>query len=316
MKGNRKIHILYVFVVSLLMTSCYYPNHSQRHYTTNFNFLVVRDSIAIQDERPLHNQEFAPVPDTLYLQKGNQIVVAQIAVIPEDSIDSVWVKVARDQMTQGWIHEKDLLPNVVPDDPISQFINLFSQRHLWYFVGLILLAMAVVLVNIRHKRSFYIVHFNDLPTIYPTLLCLTLVGSALLYASIQRYVPETWIHFYYHPTLNPFGLPYILGLFLVSVWLLIILMIATVDEVRKLLPSNEIALYLLSLMAILMFEYLIFSLAAFSVLGYILYVLYAAWALYRYFRYYYPRYICGNCGCKMHDLGKCPHCGAINSETK
>ena len=46
----------------------------------------------------------------------------------------MWVKVARDQQLMGWIHEQDLLSSVVPNDPISRFIYLFSLRHLPFFV--------------------------------------------------------------------------------------------------------------------------------------------------------------------------------------
>ena len=42
---------------------------------------------------------------------------------PADSVDSVWVKVARDQETMGWVHEKELLEKVVPVDSVSQFIH-------------------------------------------------------------------------------------------------------------------------------------------------------------------------------------------------
>ena len=52
--------------------------------------------------------------------------MADIRIMSVDSIDSVWVQVARDQQTFGWIHESKLLPNVVPDDPnIAIYIHLF-----------------------------------------------------------------------------------------------------------------------------------------------------------------------------------------------
>ena len=134
----------YIFVLLLLvLTGCYYPGHTERHYTTNFNFVVTGDSIALQDQKPMHMDQTALVMDTDYVTRGDQLVVAQIAVIPEDSIDSVWVKVARDQETMGWVHESELLSKVAPDDPISSFINLFSKRHLGYFVGLIGVALVV-----------------------------------------------------------------------------------------------------------------------------------------------------------------------------
>ena len=56
--------------------------------------------------------------------------MADIRTIPSDSIDSVWIQVARDQHTFGWQRESVLLSKVVPDDPISQFISTFSDIHL------------------------------------------------------------------------------------------------------------------------------------------------------------------------------------------
>ena len=41
--------------------------------------------------------------DTLYVVADDRLVVADIDIQPQDSIDSVWVKVARDQLTQGWV---------------------------------------------------------------------------------------------------------------------------------------------------------------------------------------------------------------------
>ena len=308
MRGLSWIYVLMV----LVLTGCYYPGYTGRHYGTNFNFVVTGDSIALQDQRPMHLDQTALVMDTVYVTRGDQLVVAQIAVIPEDSIDSVWVKVARDQETMGWVHESELLSKVEPDDPISSFINLFSHRHLWYFVGLIVVAMLVFLVRRGRRERFRMVHVDDIATCYPTLLCLTLCGSALIYASIQRHVPETWVHFYYHPTLNPFGLPLLLGAFVLSIWLMLLLLIASLDEIRRQLSPVDAMLYVLSLLAVMMVGYLLFSLAALVFVGYPIYVVYSVWALRRYWKHYRPRYLCRGCGCKMRSLGRCPRCGTEN----
>ena len=75
--------------------------------------------------------------DTMYVSKGDRIVVAAIQTVPTDSIDSIWVKVAHDQVTQGWIRESELLEGVSPDDPISQFIDIFSDVHLLVFLAFV-----------------------------------------------------------------------------------------------------------------------------------------------------------------------------------
>ena len=308
----RFIRVIFPLLSALVLCGCHYQVQRERHYTTNFNFVVIADSISLQVEKPMHNDISHMVLDTVYVVNGDPLVVAQIAVIPEDSVDSVWVKVARDQMTMGWIHESDLLPAVVPNDPISMFIHLFSQRHLWWFVSLIGVVGLVLLVRRMYSKPFRMVHFNDIASIYPTLLCLSLCLSTLIYTGIQKHVPETWVQFYFHPTLNPFDLPLVLGAFVSSVWLMIILLVTVLDEVRRTLPYSEAMLYLSSLMAVLMLEYLVFSLSATIYADYPILAVYAVWAIRRYWRLYRPRMICGACGSKMHTAGRCPKCGREN----
>lgn len=304
-----------IFILSaLLLNACCYPQQGDGHpYGVNYNFEFWGDSLILQSDQPTHNQPISAVLDSSnVVYHGDPLVVAQIMVIPEDSLDSVWVKVARDQLTMGWTHESDLIANAVPSDPISQFIYLFSQRHFWYFmVFLICLLLFMVIQRVR-RRHYHIVHFRDIATCYPTLLTLTLSSSAVLYASIQKFVPETWVHFYYHPTLNPFELPFILALFLSSIWLIIILLVATLEEVSRQLRFSEAIIYLLSLFGVCVLCYMVFSILTLYWVGYLLFFLYIAWALWRYFCYFRPRYICGKCGSKLHDLGRCPRCGAMN----
>lgn len=298
----------------LLLASCYNRTQEAGLYEVNDNFVVTSDSLRLQAQQPLHNM---PTPlggmaDSLFILRGERLVIAQIDTIPEDSVDSVWVKVARDQMLMGWAHERELLSRVVPDDPISRFIYLFSLRHLPYFVCLIALALTLLVArHVRHAHSRVFL-LNDIASVYPTLLTVVLGGAAVLYAHIQRFEPDMWVRFYYHPTLNPFSLPMMLGLFVFLFWLILILSMAVADEVLDQLPLAEAVFYLLTLLGVCMCLYTLFSLAAFYWAGVVLYALYALLALWRFFRKFRPRYVCGQCGCKMHSLGKCPHCGAHN----
>lgn len=272
----------------------FYTTH---HYTQGYNFVISRDSLQVLEQQ----SEMMPVPDilalefttgddtkpllslvdTLILKRHDRIVVADIRTVPADSIDSVWVKVARDQLTQGWIHESELLKAVSPDDPISQFIDFFSDSHL-----LIFLAFCVVVggaYGLRHlmRKGAKIVHFNDIPSFYPTSLCLLISSSAVLYSSIQLFGPESWRHFYYHPSLNPWALPWHLGLFVSSVWAILIVAIATVDDVRHHLPFGESLLYLSGLAAVCAVDYVIFSLTTLYYIGYPLLIVYIVFAVYR-----------------------------------
>ena len=83
------------------------------HYAQNYNFIVKADTLQIVCQAP----DELPF-DSVTVRRGDHVVVADIMTMPADSIDSVWVKIARDQLTQGWIRESIMLPAVKPADPI------------------------------------------------------------------------------------------------------------------------------------------------------------------------------------------------------
>ena len=172
--------------------------YSTHHYTQNFNFLVKADSLHLKyDPNSSVSPEFIDentlAVDSVTFFRGDHIVVADIKTIPSDSIDSVWVKVARDQVAMG--------------DPISVFIDTFSNKHLLFFLALLVLVGSAYGLRKLHSQNAYIIHFNDIPSYYPTVLAVLVAASATFYSSIQLFGPETWRHFYYHPTLNPFVVP-------------------------------------------------------------------------------------------------------------
>ena len=283
-------------------------------YAIGDNFELCVDSLKLQSSQPLHNLPVDTACEQLGVYLGDPLVVAETLVIPEDSVDSVWVKLARDQYTMGWTHQRDFLESVVPDDPISQFIHLFSTNHLGVFAIIFALSLAVLLWQVLSKKRPHVFFLRDILSPYPTFLLVTLAASALLYASIQHYMPETWLHYYYHPTLNPFGQPLILSLFLCSVWTLLLLTIATVDEVCRQLPAGEAVLYLLSLLGCCILSYLLFTLAALSSgSSYFIFGLFLFALSLRYYRHSKANYLCGSCGRRLKQLGKCPHCGAENT---
>ena len=261
----------------------FYTTH---HYTQNYNFVVTGDSLVVVEQQP----EDMSVPDvvsieiesigeemkkdSITLRRHEHLVVADIKTVPSDTIDSVWVKVARDQLTFGWVHENELLAKVSPDDPISQFIDTFSNIHLLVFMAFCVLTGAAYGLRRLMRKGCKIVHFNDIPSFYPSLLCLLIASSAVLYSSIQLFGPETWRHFYYHPSLNPFALPFWLGVFISSVWALVIVSIATVDDVTRILSLGEAILYLVGLVAVCAVLYVVFSITTLYYIGYPLLVAY------------------------------------------
>ena len=268
----------------------FYTTH---HYTQNFNFVVTGDSLVVVAQQPedmavpdvvsveIQTESGEYHKDSITLLRNERIVVADIKTVPSDTIDSVWVKVARDQLTFGWVHESELLSKVSPDDPISQFIDFFSDAHLLIFLAFCAVVVAAYGIRRLLRRGAKIVHFNDIPSFYPTALCLLVASSAVLYSSIQLFGAETWRHFYYHPSLNPFALPFWLGVFVSSVWAIVIVAIATVDDVTRQLPLGASILYLSGLGAICAVCYVVFSITTLYYVGYPLLIAYYVFAFRR-----------------------------------
>lgn len=276
---------------------------SGHHYTVNYNFSVMVDSLQLATE-PQDS-------DSVTVYKEDLLVVADFLTLEQDSLDSIYVKVARDQETFGWIPESRLLDAVAPDDPISQFIYLFSHTHLRWFLLLIGLAILNYLYRVSLRKPLLIVYFNDIDSPYPALFCLFVAISATFYGSIQHFVPETWVQYYYNPSLNPFELPLGLACFITCFWILVILLIAVIDEVFRKLPVKDALTYLVGMAAICVVCYIFFTFTTAYYIGYLFLACYIAFALFRSLSF--SRYQCGNCGHRLRRrTEKCPHCGMQN----
>lgn len=253
------------------------------HYTNKFNFMVYADSLMLIRQQPEEYVNHLPT-DSFAVKKNCLLVVSDIRMIPQDSIDSVWVQLATEENEFGWIHESNLLPKVVPDDPISQFVMIFSNVHLLIFlIVIVLIAVAYLVRQIRSKNA-KIVHFNDIDSPYPTALVLMVSLSAAFYATIQTYMPEVWRHFFFHPTLNPFAVPRVLGFFLASVWSILILGLACVDEVKQRLDFGDAVLYIGGLVGMCAIDYIVFSVSTLYFVGYIILLAYFWFAIRAYLR--------------------------------
>lgn len=287
----------------------FYTTH---HYSQNYNFVVTADSLQLIVQQPEETVSGLYV-DTIYVQKNDPLVVADIMMVPTDTIDSVWVQVARDQLTMGWSHESALLSGVAPDNPISLFIDFFSDTHLLIMLAVIVLSIALFTTRYLYRRNAMMLHLRDIDSFYPTLLALLVAASAVLYSTIQMVNPELWRHFYYHPTLNPFTVPLLLELFLLSVWSLLIVAIAAFYDIFRLLPATQAILYTVGLAAICSVCYIVFSVTTlWYYAGYVLLAAYAIFALWRYLRFARTPFVCGHCGYPLHAKGRCPRCGAEN----
>lgn len=284
---------------------------STHHYSQGYNFVVRDDSIELIKQQPEELLSHLPT-DSFAIHKHEHVVVADIRKLPNDTVDSIWVQLATADYRFGWVRESKMIKKVVPDDPISQFISTFSDVHLLIFLIVIVVFSLFYLVRKISSQNAHIVHFNDIRSFYPTFLCLLVACSAALYALIQMYAPEVWQHFYYHPTLNPFSQPPIMEVFLISVWLMLIVGLAAVDDARHQLPAGEALLYTAGLAAVCAFDYIVFSLTTLYYIGVPLFFVYLWYALRQYYRHSRYIYICGNCGALLRRKGRCPHCGMMN----
>lgn len=312
---KSKYLVPFLFLLALLAACHYRPMYipesgeegdsariNTRAYALNSNFQVEADTLWLH---------VLPFMDTVALVQGDEVVVAEFDVHPQDSVDSVWVKVARDQETIGWIQEHRLLENIVPVDPISRFIHLFSNAHtLPFFLVLAVFFLWFVYRAVRRKQ-IKLIWLNDIDSVFPLLLSLLMAIAATTYNSIQYFVPETWERYYYEPTLNPFDVPFILGFFIVCVWLIVLVGVAVLDDLFHQTKAEVAFFYLVGLVSCCIFIYVFFTYLNI----YIAYVCLAAYGA-GCIRWFcksdrYP-YVCGACGAKMRAKGICPHCGALN----
>lgn len=282
----------------------------KHHFSQGFNFVVRGDSLTLLKQQPEEHVNGLST-DSFAIRHGQRLVVLDIRIIPDDQEDSVWIQIASENYDIGWVHEGRLLNHVDPDDPISQFISIFSDVHLLIFLVVISLIGVGYLLRMFLRRRALIVHFHDIDSFYPALLAIIVAASATLYASIQNFAPEMWREFYFHPTLNPFSQPLLLSIFLCSVWAMLIVGLAAIDDVHHRLPLSDALLYLCGLAAVCAFNYVIFTISTLYYVGYLLLVLYVVYAIHAYKRLR-STYVCGHCGHKLRRKGRCPLCGTMN----
>lgn len=309
-------------VVSTLFSSCYYvqPDLSnsslsqrskdsinylyQQHYTYNSNFEVCVDSVELEC-LPIKNK-------FIKLAKGDRVVVAEFNDHVDDSLSQTWIKLAHTQKEQGWISESEFYRTFMPTDSISQAIHLFSDTHVPYFIVIFALFVGLYLFRAFRRKQLQLVYFNDIGSSYPLFLCFLMAFSATVYESIQIFAPETWLHFYYNPTLSPFNVPLVLVLFLISLWLFVIVLLATLDDLFRQLAPDAAIFYLLGLFSCCIFCYFFFILMTHFYIGYLFLIAFGILLTKKVRHSNQYKYRCGHCGSRLKVKGVCPYCGVIN----
>ena len=117
MRCPVSIHMILVFLLAVLSGGCgtgyetemekqretlspYEVDGEVPPYGRNYNFIVTADSLQLKGE--------ANDRQETVLHKRDAIVVSEFSVAGSDSAEMLWVKVARDQSSQGWISGAEL----------------------------------------------------------------------------------------------------------------------------------------------------------------------------------------------------------------
>lgn len=273
------------------------------HYTNNFNFMVKADSLVL-----LTSED--GMTDTCVVRRNDVIAVADIRV--DEDNDTVWVKVARDQFTMGWTREDFLLKSTVPDDIISQMIDTLTGSRSAWMSAIVMVGLACYLFRRGTKHTLQIFRFDEMDSFYPIFLLILVSVTACLYVSIQKFAPEFWQEYYFHPTLNPLILPPVMATLVALVWLTLTVFIAMVIEVYHHFYFVQGVYYIFELLGVSMISYLVVSWTTAVYIGYPMTLAYVVLLLWIYFHRIRCWYVCGYCGERMRSKGQCPHCGRFN----
>lgn len=255
------------------------------HYNVGYNFIVANDSLMLQPSPEGMDFNLDYLRDTTVLHSGDDFVVTEIFRVPiSDSVatDSIWLRIGTDGAPLGWVSEQKMLENSTPVDPISRFIHFFSGTHLYLFYAIVVILAIIIVHRLRHHRRIWMVHFHDVLSPYPTAFCLAMATAATLYATIQLFAPTMWEEFYFSPSLNPLGQPFLLSLFLVFVWLSMTLLLAVVFDLKDRLSFPNLISYLAGLLAWGGVIYIVLTVSIKIYIGYIIYIAYLLFATYRY----------------------------------
>ena len=210
------------------------------HYNIGYNFVLIADSMQLftTPEGVSLNLDYAP--DSAIIRSNEDFVITEIYHVPvvDSTItDSIWLRVGSDGIPLGWISEGELLNKAAPVDPISLLI--FYVRHHDKFIlalsFIIILATAIYIIVMEKK----IAKFNKQRVVsyYSIAFLLSITAAGIVYSILTEKHSDLWQDFYFHPTLNPLGLQKMLALYLSTIWLSIILWLASIfDLIAKTSP--------------------------------------------------------------------------------
>lgn len=268
------------------------------------NLELLSDSVAL---------ELLPVKNTfVYLYKGEPVVAAGIEVYPEEGRDSIYVKLVHSEERQGWLPQRRLAEEFIPDSTLAQVIFALYRIPSSFFLLIMLLFAGLYSCQYYRKKQAGLVFFNATDSPYPMLVILLVAMATSVYEFMQMHASAVWLRYLYDPVFSPFGQPWLLAVFIVLCWLVFIVTIACVEDVSGKLSLPDALVHLAGLFCFGVFCYVIFTFAIRYYVGYLLLPALLVWFVVRVSRMRRFAYRCGNCGSAMKSKGVCPSCGAIN----
>lgn len=282
------------------------------HHYWKGGYFITTDSLKLFSAMPGEVGSIF-LKDSTYLGAAEPLIVVNVDCVETKHSDSLWVMVAAGAESLGWVSEKAFRQYTVPDNMISRFIYTFSSIRIQIILTCLGVAILFFFIQRLRYTGFQMVHLNDIKSVYPTLLCIVVSGSAVLYGTLQQFAPDVWEEFYFHPTLNIFApISWPVRIFVLSCWLMLIVGIAVVDDLRKQPGVVNAVSYLSALVLICLLLYFFFTQTVHFYFGYPILLLYWGYALRRHLFHNAARYRCGACGNALRRVEKCPYCGAIN----
>ena len=255
------------------------------HYNIGTNFISTSDSLPLYSHLPGIVVLTNVSDTTIYLKEGMDFIVTEIFKpldFKERGIDSVWLRVASDNMHLGWVEENVMLEKSTPTSPISQLITKFSGRHIYWFYFIVAVSGLISAFRKYRRKKMWFLHFKDIYSIYPTAFMACVATSASVYALIQMYAPDLWVEYYFNPSLNPVGKPFIIALFLCLVWLCILLLITVIFELYEKVSFEDAASYFVSLVAWAGAVYIVLTFTIPIYVGFLFYIIYIYYIVYKY----------------------------------
>lgn len=270
--------------------------------TTNLE--LIADSVAL---------ELLPVKNTfVHLYKGELVVAAGIEVYPEEDKDSIYVKVVHSEELQGWLPQRLLVTEFVPDNGLSRFIFALYRipSSFLFLLMMIFTGLSPRLYSRRNQDGLLFLGIAGSP--YPAFVLLLVATASTVYESMQMYASSVWLRFLYDPVFSPFGQPWLLFAFIALCWFILIAAIASVEDLFGRLSFADALVQVVALFCCAVFCHLLFTFFTRYYVGYLLLPMLVVWLVARVVRTWQTAYYCGNCGYGLRAKGVCPSCGAIN----